>query len=38
MAKGCLDCISESIRCKKFILGTDIVWVVGVQRHDVALI
>ena len=33
------DCISETVRCRKFILGRDIGWGgVGVQRHGLTLI
>ena len=32
-------CISETVRCRKFILGRDIGWGgVGVQRHGLTLI
>ena len=41
----CPGCISETIRCRKFILGRDIGWGgggggggVGVQRHGLTLI
>ena len=46
----CLGCISETVRCRKFILGRDIGWGggwgvggwggggVGVQRHGLTLI
>ena len=36
--KVCLGCISETVRCRKLILGRDIGWGVGVQHHGVALI
>ena len=37
--KVCPDCISETIRCRKFILGRDIsLGGVGVQCHGVTLI
>ena len=36
--KVCLACISETIRCRKLILGRALVRGVGVQRHDVTLI
>ena len=35
--KVCLGCISETIRCRKLILGRDIAWGVGVQCHGVTL-
>ena len=35
----CPGCISETVRCRKFILGRDIGWGgVGVQRHGLTLI
>ena len=36
--KVCPGCISESVRCRKLILGREIGWGVGVQRHGVTLI
>ena len=37
--KVCPGCISEAVRCRKFILGRDIGWGgVGVQRHGLTLI
>ena len=36
--KVCPACISETVRCRKLILGRDIGWGVGVHRHDVTLI
>ena len=44
MGEVCRGCISETIRCRKLILGRDIGWGwggvvgVGVQRHGVTLI
>ena len=39
MQKVCWGCISETIRCKKLILGRDIGFGgEGVQRHGVTLI
>ena len=37
--KNCLDCISESVRCRKLIHGRDF-WLGGVdvQRHGVILV
>ena len=29
--------LSETVRCRKLILGRDIGWGVGVQRHGVIL-
>ena len=35
----CPGCISETVRCRKFILGRDIGWEgVGVQRQGLTLI
>ena len=41
----CSGCISETVRCRKFIIGRDICWGgggggggVGVQRHGLTLI
>ena len=35
----CPGCTSETVRCRKFILGRDIGWGgVGVQRHGLTLI
>ena len=36
--KSLSGCISETVRCKNLILGRDIGWGVGVQRHGLTLI